>query len=168
MRQQFSIVWLLGLVAFLGLGCSQPPRGEEPADVYLDTYDAKEPNKITVQHCLIGFRGSSISKPVDRTKAEAVELANELLKRAKSGEDFDKIVEEYTDDSHPGIYSMVNFGFVGDLSPMKDAADRIYERKSMVAAFGDVGFQLEVGGVGMSKHDPKKSPFGFHIIKRIK
>jgi parvulin-like peptidyl-prolyl isomerase len=38
----------------------------------------------------------------------------------------------------------------------------------MVAAFGDVGFQLEVGEVGMAVYDPVKSKYGWHIIKRLK
>jgi hypothetical protein len=38
----------------------------------------------------------------------------------------------------------------------------------MVAAFGDVGFKLEVDSIGMSVFDAQKSPYGWHIIKRLK
>jgi parvulin-like peptidyl-prolyl isomerase len=38
----------------------------------------------------------------------------------------------------------------------------------MVQAFGDVGFKLEVGAVGMATFDPKTSKYGWHIIKRLK
>ena len=38
----------------------------------------------------------------------------------------------------------------------------------MVAAFGDVGFKLDVGEVGMAPYDPAKSKYGWHIIKRLK
>jgi hypothetical protein len=38
----------------------------------------------------------------------------------------------------------------------------------MAGAFGDVGFQLEVGGIGLAEYDPSTSPFGYHIIKRTK
>jgi len=41
-------------------------------------------------------------------------------------------------------------------------------RGNMAAAFGDVGFKLKVGEVGLAEPDPEKSPFGFHIIKRLK
>jgi hypothetical protein len=38
----------------------------------------------------------------------------------------------------------------------------------MVPAFGDVGFRITVGEVGLADYDAKASPFGLHIIKRIK
>lgn len=41
-------------------------------------------------------------------------------------------------------------------------------RGQMAAAFGDVGFKLKVGEVGLAEPNPQKSPFGYHIIKRLK
>jgi parvulin-like peptidyl-prolyl isomerase len=38
----------------------------------------------------------------------------------------------------------------------------------MVAAFGDVGFRLAVGAVGMADFHPRASPYGFHLIKRVR
>ena len=32
----------------------------------------------------------------------------------------------------------------------------------------DVGFKLKVGEVGLAEPDAEKSPFGYHIIKRLK
>ncbi len=121
--------------------------------------DAKkeEPRYVTVQHVLIGFKGS-VGQKVTRTKEEAQELAEDVLRRAKAGEDFGALVREYTDDSFPGIYKMSNHGVP---APPGGSA-----RGGMVAAFGDVGFPLEVGGIGMAAHDSTKSPFGWHIIKR--
>jgi peptidyl-prolyl cis-trans isomerase B (cyclophilin B) len=40
-------------------------------------------------------------------------------------------------------------------------------REGMVPAFGDVGFGLEVGAIGSSEHDATRSPFGWHIIRRL-
>ncbi len=117
----------------------------------------EEPRYVTVQHVLIGFKGS-VGQKVTRTKEEAQELAEDVLRRAKAGEDFDALVVEYTDDSAPGIYKMSNHGVP---APPGGSA-----RGDMVAAFGDVGFPLEVGGIGMAAHHPTKSPFGWHIIKR--
>ena len=37
----------------------------------------------------------------------------------------------------------------------------------MVRGFGDVGFQLDVGEIGMAEYDPGTSQYGWHIIKRI-
>lgn len=125
------------------------------------TDEAKEPDFITVQHILIGFEGSVPGKPITRTKEEAATLAAELLARAQKGDDFGELVKEFTDDSFPGIYKMANNGVEADM------AQNIYPRGRMVPAFGDVGFPLPVGGVGMAAHDAEKSPYGWHIIKRI-
>lgn len=122
---------------------------------------APEPDYITVQHILVGFKGSLPGRPVTRTQEEAEKLAGELLQRARAGEDFDALVKEYTDDAHPGIYKMANIGVEANM------AERVFARKQMVAAFGDVGFPLAVGEIGMAPYDKVKSPYGWHIIKRI-
>lgn len=41
------------------------------------------------------------------------------------------------------------------------------QRDRLVPAFGDVGFSLQVGEVGLAPHQEKSSPFGWHIIKRL-
>lgn len=120
-----------------------------------------EPEHIQVQHILIGFTGSVGGKTITRTKDEAKKLAYEILARAKKGEDYDALVKQYTDDSAPGIYAMSNTG-VQPTTPGE------YPRNQMVAAFGDVGFKLKAGEIGIADNDPRTSPFGWHIIKRIK
>jgi len=123
---------------------------------------AEEPDGITVQHILISFKGA-IDKPgLTRTRSEAEALAKELFERVKKGEDFDALVKGYTDDQHPGIYSMSNF----NVTPDPNKAE--FPRARMVKAFGDVGFGLKVGEVGLAAYDQEKSPFGWHIIKRLK
>ena len=122
-----------------------------------------EPDKIRVQHCLIGFadqgRSTVPGKPITRTKEEAKALAYDILDRAKKGEDFDGLVKKYTDDSHPGIYGMTNNGKppIGGYTP----------RARMVPAFGNVGFKLAVGEIGIGDYDATASPFGWHVIKRV-
>ena len=120
-----------------------------------------EPEHIQVQHILIGFAGSVGGKQITRTQDEAKKFAYELLARANKGEDFDALVKQYTDDSHPGIYGMSNAG----VAPSMPGE---YGRNQMVGAFGNVGFKLAVGAVGIADFDPKTSPFGWHIVKRIK
>jgi hypothetical protein len=124
-----------------------------------------EPAYITVQHCLISFRGKLPGKPIRRTKEDAEALAKELLEKANAGENFDQIVSKYTDDSAPGIYRMANDGFPSDLNPKQN--ETIYQRRAMVPAFGNVGFKLEKGAYGLSEFDPLTSKYGWHIIKRI-
>jgi hypothetical protein len=122
---------------------------------------ASEPDFVTVQHILVGFEGSVPGKPITRTKEEAATLAAELLERAQGGEDFGALVKEYTDDAFPGIYKMANHGV------QPGAGEQVFPRGRMVPAFGDVGFPLTIGGVGMAAYDPQKSPYGWHVIKRI-
>jgi hypothetical protein len=138
----------------------QPKSGEAaPATA------AAEPDYIKVQHILIGFKdavgfeGSPPPGASKRTKDEAEKLAKDLLARARKGEDFDKLVKEFTDDQPPGIYGMANNG--------KPPKPDYRARKRMVAAFGDTGFPLQVGEIGMAVYDPAKSPFGWHIVKRV-
>lgn len=119
-----------------------------------------EPEHIQVQHILIGFQGSIPGKAITRSKDEAKTLAYEVLERAKNGEDYDMLVRRYTEDSAPGIYGMSNRG-------VKPAQGE-YGRDSMVPAFGNAGFPLEVGEIGIADYDPRNSPYGWHIVKRTK
>jgi hypothetical protein len=120
------------------------------------------PEHIEVQHVLIGFQGSIPGKTVTRTKAEAEKLAQEVLERARKGENMDALVQQYTDDQYPGVYDLANNGVTPD--PAKGE----YKRSGMVKGFSDAAFGLSVGNVGISNYDPSTSPFGWHIIKRLK
>ncbi len=119
-----------------------------------------EPEHIQVQHILIAFSGSLPGQAVNRTQEEARNLAYDLLKQAQEGADFDALVKQYTDDSPPGIYGMSNLG----VTPGRGE----YPRNQMVAAFGDTGFPLEVGKIGIADFDTRTSPYGWHIVKRLK
>ena len=121
---------------------------------------------IQVQHILIGFKdavgfqGSAPPGAAGRTQEQARTLAYDLYNQAKGGANFDQLVAANTDDSPPGIYGMSNTG-------VQPAGDE-YPRDGMVPAFGNVGFTLEVGQIGVADYDPRTSPYGYHIIKRIK
>jgi parvulin-like peptidyl-prolyl isomerase len=148
------------MIVLVSFGCQQGDGGsDEVAETPAET--TVEPDFIAVQHILIAFEGSVPGKNITRTREEAGTLAQELFKRAQDGEDFGKLVEEYTDDSAPGIYKMANFGVEADMN------QRIFARDRMVQAFGDVGFPLAVGGIGLAEYDPVKSKYGWHIIKRV-
>lgn len=152
----------VGLVLIAVSGCKSLPTG-----VYREglTADNGEPGYITVQHCLIAFSGSGTS--ATRSKEEAETLAMELFEKAKQGEDFERMVVQYTDDSPPGIYRMANHGFEGDMSN-RIPSRNVFRRDGMVPAFGDTGFPLKVGEYGLAPFDTQKSPYGWHIVKRIK
>lgn len=118
------------------------------------------PTHVQVQHILIGFSGSVPGKNISRTKDEAKTLAYQILDRARKGENFDELVRQYTDDSPPGIYGMSGIG----IAPQTGE----FPRDRMVPAFGNVGFSISPGNIGIADFDPQASPFGWHIIKRLK
>ncbi|HEY3157024.1 MAG TPA: peptidylprolyl isomerase [Candidatus Eisenbacteria bacterium] len=118
------------------------------------------PTHVQVQHILIGFSGSVTGKNISRTKDEAKTLAYQILDRARKGENFDELVRQYTDDSPPGIYGMSGIG----VAPQAGE----FPRDRMVPAFGNVGFSISPGNIGIADFDPQASPFGWHIIKRLK
>ena len=120
---------------------------------------APEPQRVVVQHILVSFTGRLPNKLVTRSQAEAETLARELLERARKGEDFDAMVQQNTDDQHPGLYTLVNRG--------RSSVAGEYGREQLVAGFGDVAFRLQVGEVGLCEYNLTRSPYGFHVIKRI-
>ncbi|MFT7463271.1 MAG: hypothetical protein ACI9EF_001615, partial [Pseudohongiellaceae bacterium] len=122
---------------------------DEITELYARTeHDAAN---VEVQHLLVSFTGVPGMIGVTRSQAEAEQLSADLMVRIQGGEDFDALVKEYTDDSHPGIY------------PMSKSS-----RSQMVAAFGDVAWRLEVNEVGVAPFHSRESPYGWHIIQRRK
>ena len=114
-----------------------------------DTLANGEPKFIEVQHILISFQGRGTK--ATRSQSEAHLLAIEVLAKAQSGEDFDELVKQYTDDAFPGRYKMTNLGV-----PPNPALGMAYPRDQMVPAFGNVGFKLEIGEIGQLRcaHEP--------------
>jgi hypothetical protein len=104
---------------------------------------------ITVQHVLISFQGAGVPN-VTRSKDEAKTVAEKVWADAIGGADFKTLMKQ-SDDTGGGEYPMTKAG-----------------RRHMVAAFGDVGFRLKVGEIGVAPFEAQKSPYGWHIIKRVK
>lgn len=123
---------------------------------------------IEVQHVLIAFDGSAMTRPIGRTKDEAKQLADDVLRRAKAGESFDKLVKEYSDDFVPGKPKASGKYFMCEAENTPNAPKGAYARSNMVPGFGDVSYSLKPGEIGMSEFDTERSPFGWHIIKRLR
>jgi len=124
-----------------------------------------EPEYITVDHILIAYSGAPRMSGISRSLADAKKLAYDLLEQINNGDDWASLKKEYSNDPGPtgeggGPYAMSNTGALRQQG--------VTPRGKMVPAFGGVGFQLEVGEVRIADHDPVKSPFGYHIIKRVK
>src|SRR5262245_55908873 len=130
-RDVFIVLGLLAVGAWSS-GCGQ-------------ARSAPEPERVTVQHVLVSFSGRLPGKAVTRTKEEAEKLDRELLERVRKGEEFDALVKQYTDDQHPGLYTLVNRS--------RSQAAGEYGREQLVAGFGDVSFKLQVGDIGLCEYD---------------
>jgi parvulin-like peptidyl-prolyl cis-trans isomerase-like protein len=166
-RSIAGLAALLGFFAANGCQTSTPPPAGPASPAAEAANPAPSPTAaaaapaghIKLQHILISFAGKIQGKNITRSQEEARALANQVLERAKKGEDFDELVRTYTDDRAPGIYSLSNSG----VSP----AEGEFSRDRMVPAFGNVGFSLAPGEIGMAEYDPRTSPYGWHIIKRL-
>ena len=84
---------------------------------------------------------------VVRSREQAHAVAQQVLTRAKAGDDFARLAIEFSDEPGAG-------GRGGSLGR--------FGRGQMVGAFEAAAFKLEVGQVS----DIVESPFGFHIIQR--
>lgn len=144
--------WYAGLLAAGMIGIAA-------AGLVFFYWPRPEPERVTVQHLLVSFAGCRTK--ATRTKGEAERLAIELFARAEMGENFDQLVKKYSDDeSYPGIYALHNTGMQPEINE--------FSRDNMVPAFGDLAFKLRVGQIRIASYDPKRSPYGWHVILRLK
>ena len=126
-----------------------------------------EPERIVIDHILIMVKGPArgTAKARYADPAEAKAVAYRILDEVKGDGDWAALKKEHSEDGAPGRpggpYTLVNHGVM----PRSRSESK---RSGMVPAFGDVGFGLKVGEISIADYDAVKSPFGYHIIKRIK
>lgn len=126
----------------------------------LEAKDESSEERIQVQHILIAFEDTLGSKFLERSRDQAEQLAAEVYEQLGDDADFDWLLKKHTDDSPPGIYTMLSEG-------TPNHRELVFLRGEMVPAFGNVGWRLEGGEIGVAPHDPTTSPFGWHIVKRL-
>jgi parvulin-like peptidyl-prolyl isomerase len=127
------------------------PEGSMDAAIARLMAKAELPDEnITVQHVLIAFQGAKRAT-VTRTKEEAKKLTEKTWTEARSGVNFKDLIQMHSNDGGGGEYKMVKAG------PPK-----------LVMGFRNVGFRLKVGDIGVAPFHSVDSPFGWHIIKRVK
>lgn len=110
----------------------QPDRNEI-SEYYKENY-------VCAKHVLIEINDS-------RTEEEALKIANEVYSRAKAGEDFDLLVDEYGED--PGMEN--------------NAQGYIFTKGEMVAEFEETTYALQDGEIS----EPVKTSYGYHVIAKL-
>ncbi len=110
-------------------------------------------NISRVKHILVSTV-DQMQQPLSAAEVEAKKaLADELLGRARSGEDFDALVAEYSED--PGSKSQPEGYYLGK-------GFIVGSQGQMVTEFEQMSLALEVGGIS----EPVETTYGYHIIKR--
>jgi parvulin-like peptidyl-prolyl isomerase len=109
---------------------------------------AQDEETVGASHLLVAYQGARRAAPtVTRTKEEAQKRAQEALAKAKKGDDFSKLVADYSDEPNAAQRQ----GKLGK-----------FTRRAMVKPFADAAFALKPGQVS----EIVETPFGFHVIKR--
>ena len=128
-----------------------PPDPLESVDILAR---AAEPGPVTVQHVLIGWKdapaarqGRADKRAMDRTKADADKLAKDVLAKVRAKGDMAKLMKEFSED--PGSKDTGKTYEVGTNTPMVDP-------------FKNMALRLKLNEAGLVK-----SPFGWHVIKRV-
>lgn len=124
------------------------PSDEEVKAAYEQEY-------VHVKHVLISNteeapaegEAAEEAKDPETVKAEKLKVAEEVLKKAKAGENFDNLVKEYGED--PGMEQSPD-GYT-------------FTKGTMVAPFETASYALAVGEIS----DLVETDFGWHIIKKL-
>jgi parvulin-like peptidyl-prolyl isomerase len=106
----------------------------------------EQPETVRAAHVLISTRDDASGTDLsDEQKTAKKKIAEDVLKRAKAGEDFAKLAKEYSDD--PGS--------------KEKGGEYTFPRGQMVREFEAAAFSLNTNQVS----DLVTTQFGYHIIK---
>jgi peptidyl-prolyl cis-trans isomerase C len=114
----------------------------------------REPELVRAAHVLISTHDNLTGKPLTpEAKLEKRQLAAKIAARAKAGEDFAKLVKEFSQDTHSldrnGEYTFAR---------AKDDP-----RRAMTPEFEAAAFSMQPGQVS----DIVETSYGYHIIKTL-
>jgi len=138
-----------------GFAPAEPDRTALTAPLPTD-----EPTHVVVQHVLLAFDATGLPA-VTRSKADAQRLAQRVLTDARAGREFADLVRLYSDDrGYDGILEIANWG----VPP--GPTER--ERRALARGFSATAFRLEPGEIGLVEYDETSSPYGWHIVKRVR
>lgn len=128
----------------------KPSVTDEDVKKYYDEHpsDFEKPEMVKASHILLATRDQTTGAefPEDKKQAKRKQM-EELLKRARGGEDFAKLAKEYSEDSGS-----------------KDrGGEYTFPRGKMVPPFESAAFSLAVGQIS----DIVTTQYGYHIIKLL-
>lgn len=131
---------------------AQQVTGEEEkynlTNEQVEAYVKANGEKITAKHILFTTLDQQTYQPLsDEKKAEVKKKAQETLDKIKNGEDFDKLMNELSED--PGLKQYPN-GYT-------------FGKGEMVEGFENAAFALKENEVS----DLVETDYGIHIIKRV-
>jgi hypothetical protein len=129
---------------------ASPGAAPHPSDGPKTWAEAKSGAKISVSHLVVTFEGTPLatSRNIHRKQDQALARAREALARARKGENFEKLVAEYSDE------------------PPNPRQGRIegFTRGLALQSFGDAAFALKPGELS----EPVLTSLGYHVILRTK
>ncbi len=121
------------------------------AQKYYDQHPAafEQPEMVSVRHILLSTRDPDTHKQLsDTEKAAKLKQIEAILKRARAGEDFVKLVKEYSDDT----------------ASKDNGGEYTFARGQMDPAFEAASFSLAPNQIS----DVVTTVYGYHIIKLLK
>ena len=118
------------------------------------------PPEVELAQIVVSYKGSAgpwaaKGAAAKRSRQEARELAEELARKARSGEDFLALAARFSD--WPFASQKMSPSYGGRLGILTKGT------AGLVPALETVPFELKVGQVS----DPIESRFGFHVIERL-
>lgn len=117
---------------------------EEDIQAKYNTYvEEMTSESINVKHILVMFKPKG--KP-ERTQEEALALSQQIIDKINAGQDFEKLMKEYSEDS-PESYEGYKFK---------------HNDGQYMPEFDNASYELGVGDVSQ----PVKTEYGYHIIKK--
>ncbi len=152
MLQNVHVLAAVVAIALCLTACSDPPDdtplGQDCARIM--ARPEVEAPQVKVQHVLLAFVGAKRGSESKRTYAEARSATVQVLSRARSGDDFAALVKQHSGDDGDGIFTLT-----------------ATNRADFAVNFAAISCRLAVGEVGVAAHHASKSPFGWHVIKRL-
>jgi parvulin-like peptidyl-prolyl isomerase len=135
----------------LGVGAVSDAIETEAGYVIVQRTEAPAggPEAVGARHILIAFKGAQrADAAITRSRDEAKALALQVLSELRAGKSWDELWKEHSNE--PGGQAGGSLGLFG--------------RGQMVPEFEQAAFEMKVGDVS----EPIETPFGFHIIERVK